>query len=60
MPEIQPTIEMDGKILVGDTWTLPESYIDDDIESGRLVALKGSTPVELPELTSTTEPTEEW
>jgi len=31
-------------------WVSPEDYIDSDIEEGRLLSLKGITPVELPGL----------
>ncbi len=38
----QPTIEMDGEILVGAEWTTPQDYIDDDLKAGLLPALKGN------------------
>lgn len=33
----------DGAILHGDGWIRPEDFLDDDIASGRLLALKGCT-----------------
>lgn len=43
-------IHQDGRLLTGDRWIKPQDFIDDDIEHGRLVALKGDTPAELPGL----------
>ena len=57
-PPVQ--VEMDGKTLTGRTWILPNDFVDDDIEAGRLVSLKGMTETTLPELESRTEPTEAW
>ncbi len=37
------TIVQDGTVLVGDRWIVPMDFIDDDIEAGRLIALKGAT-----------------
>ncbi len=31
-------------------WVTPQSWVDDDLEAGRLPSLKGMTPVELPAL----------
>jgi hypothetical protein len=44
------TIVQDGQVLHGTDWITPEDYIDDDVASGRLVSLKGTTPPELPGL----------
>ena len=44
-------INQDGRIFMGDTWTLPkEDLVDGDTEQGRLPTLKGGTPIERPEL----------
>ncbi len=48
MTENRPKIEQDGRVLHGDEWVAPEQYIDDDVASGHLVSLKGSTPLEWP------------
>ncbi len=34
----------------GSFWVLPGDWIDSDLEAGRLPALKGATPTELPTL----------
>ncbi len=39
----QHTIEQDGQILTGHAWVTPEDYVDDDVEQGRLISLKGAT-----------------
>ena len=56
LPKV-PTVEMDGQRLVGREWIVPDDYLVDDIEAGRLVSLKGTTPATLPELESRTETT---
>jgi hypothetical protein len=38
-----PEIHEDGAVLHGSTWIHPSDYLDDDLEHGRLVALKGAT-----------------
>lgn len=54
-PELPPEAEgismvEDGAVLVGNGWTLPSDYADDEIRRGELASLKGITPVELPML----------
>ena len=44
------SITEDGRVLHGSDWIKPEDYIDDDVASGRLVSLKGTTPPTLPTL----------
>lgn len=48
-------IEQDGQTLIGTEWTGPESYVDQDIEAGLMLCLKGATPLEWPELLSQNE-----
>ncbi len=37
------TIEQDGRLMRGTSWITPTDYIDDDVEQGRLISLKGAT-----------------
>jgi hypothetical protein len=46
-------IDMDGRRLVGNEWTLPTDFEEADAEAGLLPAWKGSTPESLPELEPT-------
>lgn len=54
MTEHHHTIEQDGRTLHGDRWTLPEHFVDSDIQEGRLLSLKGITDPGCLELQSPT------
>lgn len=48
MEESQTTPEADSNRA--GFWVTPQSWVDDDLEAGRLPSLKGMTPIELPAL----------